>query len=117
MKKAMLSAKMNIPDDFTSGDCTRCPIVVKKFTEIAYGNSKEEYVCPLKCSPNFCPIEVETDLLEEHKNTPLYLKGQLRKDVENIIRCLDDLDYNNQCLTNIIEQQKTELKSPEKKKW
>lgn len=57
MKKMMLSVKLNAPDDFNVGDCTKCPISIKKNKEVSYNNWVNTYTCPLGCSKVTCPIE------------------------------------------------------------
>lgn len=58
--KVRLNVMLNAPDDFTCGDCKKCPI----HTEAHFSTHQYEEVkisCPLGYNPVSCPIEPQTE--------------------------------------------------------
>lgn len=64
MKKVILSAQFNARDNFKVGDCTNCPISIQQYEEIYFGSGTFKYICPIKCNPINCPMEVESEVKE-----------------------------------------------------
>ena len=60
MKKVTLNVKINVPNDFECGDCTRCPLVSKSSTDY-HGCVHEEYICKIGFSKITCPLEKEAE--------------------------------------------------------
>lgn len=59
MKKAILSVKLNVKDNFEIGDCASCPIVIKEYEEYSYCNGVNIFKCPLGYNSAICPMEIE----------------------------------------------------------
>lgn len=59
MKKATISVKINVADDFEMGDCRKCPFVISEYKEYSYCIGEYSYKCPLKCNATTCPMEIE----------------------------------------------------------
>lgn len=57
MKKATVTFKINVPDDFKVGDCYRCPLCIESTYEThSYSNTSKE--CSLNFSAITCPLDV-----------------------------------------------------------
>ncbi len=61
MKKAILSVKLNVKDNFEIGDCASCPIVIKEYKEHSYCNGSTICRCPLGYNPSICPMYIESE--------------------------------------------------------
>lgn len=57
MKKAIVNLTINVPDDFDTGSCERCPFCIKSSYESFPGCYSESKSCGLKSNPTTCPIE------------------------------------------------------------
>lgn len=62
MKKATISVKLNVSDDYEIGDCKRCPISIKEYKEYSYCLGETVYKCPLGYNSAICPIEIESEV-------------------------------------------------------
>ena len=58
MKKAILNIKINVPDDFTIGDCKKCPLNARSSYEPLPGYCYEKIECKLGFNKATCPLEV-----------------------------------------------------------
>jgi hypothetical protein len=60
MKKATLNIQINVPDNFTCGDCCRCPLCVEKEEYLAMSGRVVKYAaCGIGFSHTTCPLEVK----------------------------------------------------------
>ena len=59
MKKAILNIKINVPDDFTIGDCKKCPLNVRSSYESFPGCYCENIECKFGFNKTTCPLEVD----------------------------------------------------------
>lgn len=66
MKKATISVKINVADDFEMGDCRKCPIAIKEYKEYSYCSGGYIYRCPLGYNSATCQMEMER---AEHSST------------------------------------------------
>lgn len=59
MKKVTLSVTLNAQDNFETGDCKTCPIVLKQYEEIQRCEGIYKYSCPIGYTTITCPMEVK----------------------------------------------------------
>ncbi len=59
MKKAILNIKINVPDDFNTGECDKCSLNVKRNEELFPGCYWEDVKCGLGFIKATCPLEVK----------------------------------------------------------
>lgn len=67
MKQATLIAILNIPDDYETGNCLKCPLCVKSYFE----NQQyidEKFSCKLEFTSLNCPLTVKHINREEINN-------------------------------------------------
>ena len=57
MKKAILNVKINVPDSYSCGDCTNCPLHEEKYIDDR--SITFTYSCKLGYNKTTCPVEVE----------------------------------------------------------
>ena len=53
MKQAVLKMVLNVPDDFETGKCEKCPLGATSCEE-RYGRVAETTVCKIGCVPMTC---------------------------------------------------------------
>ncbi len=59
MKKAFIKISVNVPDDFKTGDCKKCPLCGETYYDNHYVQIST--FCKLGLPSQFCPIEMEGD--------------------------------------------------------
>lgn len=58
MKQANLIAILNVPDDFETGECTKCPLCAKSYFE-NHQYMEEMVDCRIGFTPLTCPLIVK----------------------------------------------------------
>lgn len=56
MKQAMLVMQINVPNDFETGDCKKCPLSVTSYYSTGPQYIEENRTCKISCTPMTCPI-------------------------------------------------------------
>ena len=59
MKKASLVLDINVPDDYETGDCAKCPLCSKSYYSTYSGDGvSETFSCRIECTRMTCPVVV-----------------------------------------------------------
>ncbi len=59
--KARLNVVLNVPDDYSCGNCKECPIHQKKSYFSGYQHEETEIYCPLGYNSVSCPLEPQLE--------------------------------------------------------
>ena len=69
MKRSKIELKINVPDDFYTGNCKNCPMRSIQSGESFPGCYWEKIECKLGFNKEVCPIEMETGYRQGVANT------------------------------------------------